>query len=163
VIPTDDTIIVVESELEGVMAWSTRQAVPVEWLPEALELRATFTQPGTNDRFFVRGRFQDYKELPPLFTFTGEDWVTEGNIYFPKPMLAPTPWGGASMFIQHAGRAVICAPFNRLAFAQLQGPHPDWGHPEQWQTAAPQHVHAVEIADMLQVVARDITHTHGRM
>ena len=31
-IPTEDTIILVEHELEGVMAWSIRQAVPVLWL-----------------------------------------------------------------------------------------------------------------------------------
>jgi hypothetical protein len=163
VIPTEGTILVIEHELEGAMAWSKRHAIPLLWLPGALELRAAFTQPETNEQFFLKATFPDYKELPPLITFTSNDWQQPPTkSLFPKPLPGSPPWG-SYVFIQHAGKPVICVPFNRLAYGQLAGPHVDWRDPAQWQTVAPQHVRAVEIADMLQVMARDIGCTKGRM
>ena len=67
------------------------------------------------------------------------------------------------MFIQHNSRGIICAPFNRLAYATHDGPHSNWGDAAQWMTAGPGYVYAVTIGDMLQLILRDFSLSKGRM
>ena len=160
-VPTATTVLVVEDELGGAMAWAERRAVPLTWKPKLLEIRATFTQPESHELFYLRGRVDDYKVLPPTWTFTDQSWLADpAPAFFPK--LAQSPYG-ASMFITYRG-PVICAPFNRLAYAEHQGPHADWSGPSSWLTAgAPDQVRAHFLGDMLQLIFRDFVHSRGRM
>lgn len=153
------TVLIVEEELAGAQAWSERRAVPLTWVPELLEVRATFAQPGTGELFYLRGRFDDYRVLPPAWTFTDAAWSAEpAPQLFPRPMSGPY---GASMF---HGNAVICAPFNRLAYVEHKGPHSDWGGPASWLTAgAADQVKAHVLGDMLHLILRDMVHSSGRM
>jgi hypothetical protein len=162
VIPKSDTLDIAAFELCGAHAWGGRNGVPIEWKIETLELRVTFTQPHTQQKFFLRGLFDDYKELPPALTFCTPDWECgDDRSHFPKPQQGGR--FGASIFINHRGRPVICVPFNRLAYSQNGGPHGDWGDPAQWQTAAAGQAHATTIGDMLQLIFRDLNLTNGRM
>ena len=163
-IPVADTIIVVEDELRGARQWAERRNVPLAWLPERLELRATLVQPETEEYFFLRGTFDDYRAIAPAWTFTDDKWeVNGGPLHYPK---VTTPPHGSPMFIGAGpSGAVVCVPFNRLAYAQHGGPHQvaDWGGPSNWLNAGPAYVHAETIADMLQAIRRDFLHTRGRM
>jgi hypothetical protein len=162
VIPKVDTVLIVNFELGGARAWGERNHVSIGWTEEDLVLRATFTQPETRELFYLKGTFDNYKELPPALTFCNVDWQATGaREHFPKPF-GESPFG-ATIFIEHHGKPVICAPFNRLAYAQNQGPHGDWGGPVHWQTAAADRVHATCIGDMLQIILRDLNLTKGRM
>lgn len=160
-IPIEDTIIIVEDELRGARPWAGRCNVPLAWLLHRLELRVTFTQPETKELFFLRGRFDDYKAIAPALTFSDATWEATGRtLDFPKVI---TPPHGSPMFIAGGNGAVICVPFNRLAYAQHGGPHSDWGGPTNWLNAGGAYVRAETIADMLQAIRRDFLHTRGRM
>jgi hypothetical protein len=160
-IPAEHTRVIVENELEGARGWAERHGIPLEWLPETLILRATLVQPETNATFFLRGSVADYRCLPPAWTFTDKDWQTTGRpIDFPGGV--PTRFG-ASIFITHNQTAVICVPFNRLAYTDQRGPHGDWGGSANWPNAGPSYVHADTIGDMLQAIYRDFLCTREYM
>jgi hypothetical protein len=154
---------IAELELDAARAWAARHRATLTWIAETLELRATFMQPigDLEETFFLRGSFDGYREVPPIWVFTDETW---GAMSRPvdSPQAAP-PGGRSSMFISHNGRAVICAPFNRLAYAAKEGPHQDWGGPELWLSAGPNLVHAATIGDMLQAIHRDLVFAVGRL
>jgi len=137
--------------------------VRIDWFPDGLQLRITLQQPESSLCFFLRGMFQDYRALPPEWTFTDEKWQTTGRqADFPKGV--PTTFGsGASIFIVHNQTAVICVPFNRLAYADHAGPHGDWNGPTNWLNAGPSYIHADTIGDMLQAIHRDFLLTRERM
>lgn len=161
-IPRHQTLLHIESELGGARAWAARHNVPLVWLPEQLELRVTFVQPETAEPFYLRGRVENYREVPPAWTFTDSQWTAEAQRqYFPRP--APVARGIASIF--HP-QPVICAPFNRLAYRydNVAGPHSDWGGPANWLNAgASTQVRAEYIGDMLSVMHAHFAVTRGRM
>jgi hypothetical protein len=161
VIPAEHTRIIVGAELEGAASWAERHGVRIEWMPEDLELRVTLLQPEKELLFFLRGTFEDYRALPPEWTFGDEKWEGVGRpADFPKG--AQSPFGG-SIFIMHNQTAVICVPFNRLAYVDHAGPHGDWSGPANWLNAGPSHIHADTIGDMLQALYRDFLLTRERM
>jgi hypothetical protein len=159
VVSREHTLILLEDELSGAQAWATHHDVPLLWVPEVLEMRATFTQPETKDLFYLRGRVDDYREIPPAWTFTDATWAAEPCAQlFPRP--AQTPYG-TSVFLN---QPVICAPFNRLAYKEHEGPHQDWAGPVNWLTAGqPNEVKALFLGDMLSVIHQHFFCTRGRM
>lgn len=161
IIPATNSVIIINSELEGAQSWAERHGLKIEWLPETLELRATFLQPETGNKFFLRGRFRDYKALPPEWTFTDEKWEATGR---PRdfPEASPSPFG-PSIFISYNLSGIICAPFNQLAYSDHSGPHKNWGGPANWLNADPSRVHADSIGDMLQVIYRDFLMSRKRL
>jgi hypothetical protein len=160
VIPRDHTLIHLEDELPGAQTWAERHGDPLLWVPEALEVRVALTQPETKELFFLRGHFDDYREIAPAWTFTDAVWTAPPRQQlFPRP--APPLSGGVSVF--HP-QPVICAPFNRLAYRQQNGPHNDWGGPANWLTAGrPNEVKAHYLGDMLSVMHQHFVVTRGRM
>jgi len=94
---------------------------------------------------------------PPAWRFldprTGADI---GRAAFPAP--GPFPLGS----VLHATRAVICAPWNRLAYAERGGPHSDW-NATSWQTTAPQYTSARTIPDMLARVRAEVIISPARL
>lgn len=158
-IPREHTLIHLEDELPGARCWAERHDVPFLWVPESLEVRATFVQPETNEVFYLRGRFDNYREIAPAWTFTDAAWTAEPRQQlFPRP--GQTPYG-ASVF---HGNPVICVPFNRLAYKEHRGPHDDWGGPANWLTAGrPNEVKAHYLGDMLGVIYQHFLFSRGRM
>ena len=152
----------IESELKGTMAWAVRHGVDVTTLiPTERILRIVLVQEKSQERFFLQGQFDQYKALPPVWDWRDANWSDSGGLSL-SPKAVNTPFG-SSMFIVHNGKAVICAPFNRLAFGTYAGPHTNWGDPAQWMTAGHGYVHAVTIGDMLQSIRRDFCYTTERM
>jgi len=156
-LPKATSIIIVESELEAVEAWASRHGARLMWQADALELRVRLTQPSTGLAFYLRGRFDNYREVPPAWTFCDPTWENTSKECFPAR--SQTPFGSS---ILH-NKPVICAPFNRLAYAEHGGPHGNWGGPAQWITPKDQYVYADSIGDMLQVIQRDVNYSEGHM
>ena len=158
-VPVSVTLAVLESdELPAAFSWAQTAGVALTWRPESLQLRGVMRQRATNEMFYLHATLDGYKALPPSWNFFDEKWERTGKNFFPAA--AALPGGLGSIFHSNA---VICAPFNRLAFQQHGGPHGDWGGPEQWLRAGAGYVHADTIADMLAVIARDINYSSGRM
>jgi hypothetical protein len=167
-IPASEICIVVEPEIHGAQAWAERHGISSVWSADTLELHTVLIQAGESTKFYLRGRFDNYRALAPEWTFTDETWVSVGRLTdFPRPITQPPP-PTASIFLNFQSRGVICAPFNRLAYASGSGPHQDWGGPEQWleasnKASAARQVRADTVGDMLQVIRRDFFLTRGRM
>lgn len=160
-IPAEQVRIIVADELEGARCWAERRGVTMDWYPESLELRVSLVQPETNGLFFLRGRFPDYRALPPEWTFSDELWQQAGR-RSDSPKGVPLGNQG-TIFIDHQGTAVICAPFNRLAYRDHAGPHADWNGPANWLNAVADKIHADRIGDMLQAIYRNFLYTRERM
>ena len=152
----------IEAELPGAIAWARRHSISLTSLfPEKRLLRVTFVQEPSHERFFLQGRFDQYKSLPPVWDWRDETWKETGAPSFgPRPQSTPF---GSSIFLSHGSKIIICAPFNRLAFSEHGGPHSDWGGPAQWITAGSDYVQATTIGDMLHAIARDFHYTTDRM
>ncbi|MEX2374807.1 MAG: hypothetical protein WD942_04365 [Dehalococcoidia bacterium] len=158
-IPRNLTVALIEDEeLEPAREWARRAGVELTWDPRSLEIRAVFTQRTTAELFFLLGRLEGYKAIPPAWDFCDHAWGSPGSKcnYPARASLR----GIGSIFHTNP---VICAPFNRLAYQTHGGPHGDWGGPEQWLKAAPGSARADTLADMLALIARDMSNSNGRM
>ena len=161
-LPTTVTAAAMADELPGAMAWAKRHQIAMDTRLIADHiLRAVLVQPTSSETFYLQGTFGDYKAYPPIWEWYNENWSSTEELHL-SPHSGAGPFG-SSMFIQHGGRGLICAPFNRLAYADHNGPHPDWGNPAQWTTAGQGYVHAVTIGDMLSSIFRDLRFSDGRM
>lgn len=160
-LPERVTAAIFACEGESAREWAKREHVELKTLNTQKLVRAVFTQEASGERFFLQGLFDTYKALPPEWAWCDSDWSGGGNRSL-SPESAPTPYG-SSMFLNHGGRAVICAHFNRLAFNAYDGPHGDWGELSHWMSASQGHVYAVTIADMLNSIVRDFQCATGRM
>jgi hypothetical protein len=164
VLPATDVRAVVEVELDAARAWASRNGAGLEWIPDELELRMTLSQLETNELFFFRGRFDDYQAIAPHWQCVSATWLG-GDVLsdYPKPKEGLPR---ASIYLVHtvagARTPVICAPFNRLAYAEHKGPHGDWGAPANWLAAPQAHVRATTIPDMLSVLQLHFLATRGR-
>lgn len=153
------TILAQESGIPAAHAWARRRKLDLDYDSEALTLRLVLEGLGADPRgepepYLVMGSFEDYDVLPPIWRFVDPRTGTEiGKAAYPLPV-------GPS--ILHSN-GLICAPWSRPAYACEGGPHPDWGSPTGWKTAAPDYTHALTIPDMLDRIARDVGRSRGRM
>ena len=161
-LPPAVTDAAIDGELPGAVAWAKRHDIAMDTRSLANRiLRAVFVHPVEGEKFYLQGVFDDYKALPPIWEWRDEAWSSPGALRLsPNPGESPF---GSPMFIRHGAGAIICAPFNRLAFGVHGGPHSDWENPAQWTTAGRGHVYAVTIGDMLNLIWRDFLHSKGRM
>lgn len=157
-LPVETTLAILSDEVCATIAWTERHGVLAEWIPESLQIRAVFVQPGTEERFFARGLFDGYKARPPEWRFTDSNWnaSSQPSLY---PLVSKPPFN-ASMFIKHGSGCVVCAHFNRLAYAG--GPHAEWDI-HNWVNAAPGYVRGETMPDMLSALYRDFLYSSGRM
>lgn len=162
-VPTEITLVEIQEEIQAASAWCERKGLNLEWYPDKLEVRLALCQKNSGEFYYLKGLFYDYKEEPPIWVFTDENWsytkltdqVDKTN--FPKG--EPTDFG-SSIFHPNA---VICAPFNRLAYKIYKGPHADWGTTAQWLLAARDYVTGDTIGDMLSIIYRDFIYTKKRL
>jgi hypothetical protein len=149
------------AELGPAREWAKREQFKLECDLPKMELRVTFSRADSGECFYLRGRFDGYKALPPTWEWCDANWSNAGEKRL-SPDAAQTAHG-SSVFLDHHGTAIICAPFNRLAYAAHGGPHSNWGELTHWMTVARRVVYAVTIGDMLHSIARDFRYTSGRM
>ena len=149
-------------EISNAAVWANRNSVDfVSLFPSERVVRVVLVQEQSRDSFFLQGTCDQYPALPPIWQWCTESWDCCGARAC-GPAAARTPFG-ASMFLSMRDRAIICAPFNRLAYGALDGPHSDWGDPVHWRNAGKGYVHAETIADMLSAIRRDFICTTRRM
>ena len=76
---------------------------------------------------------------------------------YPAPGTTP----GVSGSVFH-NQPCICAPWNRLAYAENSGPHNDWTL-GAWKTSGTQYTQAHTVADMLSTLRLHLQHSPGMM
>jgi hypothetical protein len=162
-LPEDVVRAHVADEMSAAGAWAARQHHELAFDADALTLRLPLLgkQPaaGAAERYLLTGAFDGYRAVPPAWRFvhpdTGEDIGQAGY---------PANDGGepTSIFLAHE-RGVICAHFNRLAFAKHSGPHGDWGDETNWLNAASGYTRAETIADMLARIELGVRSSTARM
>lgn len=152
--------LIVEEELVPAASWMTRHGATHLWNPDALELKVTFTKSDPDRRFFLLGYFDEYRALPPRFSFTDMSW---GNPLAPSNYPRVRGRTRSALCIMHEGHSVICAPFNRLAYSELRGPHGEWGGPGAWLQVAGEVVSAAHLADMLSGLQVEIDACDGTL
>ncbi len=164
-VPRRASIQAVAAEIPAAIAWSARHGLTLEHDEDELTLWLALTgpsaEPGTVEEYLLRGRFDDYRAVAPEWLFVDPRTREEiGADAFP----APPGVGafGASLFIQNNSRVLICAHFNRLAYASHGGVHGDWGETTSWLTRRPGQTYATNIGSMLDRIYRDMAYTRGR-
>jgi len=157
------TRIVFDAEVENLELWAKEKASIKEFEIKSADLliRLTLSQPETGLAFYLEADFELYRTLPPKFTFSHEPWDRR-NTHQDYPKQVQNPFGGGSIFHD---KPCLCLHFNRLAYADLGGPHNDWGGPERWLRAATggQYVRAASIPQMLSVIYSRFVGTRGRL
>jgi hypothetical protein len=159
-IPPTVALVHLDDEFPGAVAWASRNGWSLTLDRERLLVTAVMRHPiGDKDDpdLQLDGDFTGYQALPPAWQFVRPAVAERPKSAWPKA--GAMPGGKASIF--HA-QPVICAPFNRLAFKQNQGPHDDWGGPSAWlQVDA--NVKATTLGDMLAVIAYHLSFSAGRL
>lgn len=151
------TIATVEAELSAIRQYVERHGWQMTWDPQAMRLTFEGTHPGDGAPLRIVAELTGYRGLPPSWTF--ED-PTDRKI---KPFPRPGKLRGGTGSIFHSSRR-ICAPFNRLAYKEHNGPHGDWGGPANWlQVKTNGHVRANRLADMLAVIVGHLSASPGVM
>lgn len=157
-VPRDITIAVVAGELPAADAYAVRHGWRLNWEKEDLALFAEGIHPADKTPVRWKADVTSYRALPPVWScFQGE--IKEEKLAwkprFPKGGTLP---GGVGSIFHSAG--LICAPFNRLAFAQHSGPHSDWGGPADWLKVRGK-VRATTLAEMIAQIVVDLTYSPG--
>jgi hypothetical protein len=148
-----------DSEIPAAHAWACRRKLELEYDEDGLALRLPLNGPsidpvGEPEPYLVTGSFDDYDVLPPVWRFVDpRTGANIGSAAYPQPV-------GSSVLHPNG---LVCAPWNRLAYAGEGGPHSDWGVPTAWKTAAPSYTRALTIPDMLDRIAREVRASRGRM
>jgi hypothetical protein len=149
-------------EIPAATRWATFHGLRHDWDEEDLVLKLwlqgqredTFDE---QEEYLLVGTFPDYRVMPPEWRFV--DPRNEADIGIAAyPLAGPYPSGS----ILH-GNGVICAPWNRLAYGDRGGPHPDWQDAASWQTTAPGSTCALTIPDMLGRIRAEVVISPRRM
>lgn len=155
--PAGVTIAVVEDEILGVRSYAERHGWEVTWDPSLLRLVFEGHHPTDRTPVRVVADVQGYRAVPPAWTFEDPAGQRSGGSFFPKS--ASLPSGRSSIF--HSSKR-ICAPFNRLAYHTLGGPHQNWSGPEMWlEVNRAGEVRAVKIASMFAVIVGHLAASGG--
>ncbi len=160
----DRTRAILCAETDSLHDWANRKRFigKLEIDSSLLLVRTTLVQPETGFIFFLEADFEDYRSLPPKFTFSSAPWNRSNTTHdYPKQQ-KENPFRGSSIF--HTAPC-ICAHFNRNAYKEHGGPHGDWGGPESWLQAAKgqEYARATNIPDMLSVIYTRFVYTRGRL
>jgi hypothetical protein len=141
-------------EVPAAIRWAEHHGLRHDWNEDDLilrlwlqgqrqDLQPSADQAPEREDYLLRGTFPDYRVMPPEWRFVDPRNEEEiGQPAYPHP--GPFPGGS----VLH-GNGVICAPWNRLAYGDRGGPHPDWQDAASWQTTAPGSTRALTIPDML--------------
>lgn len=156
-IPAVATRSVVEAEMAAVNAWvASHPGWVADFTPDSLQLNLDTVHPAAGVPIRISADLSGYRAIPPAWRFTATPDGAAAR--FPTASTNNTIVTG-SIFLE--GQRVICAPWNRLAFKENDGPHQDWGALTNWTTAAPGYTHAEELADMVSQIALHLSLSPG--
>ncbi|MGD9711261.1 MAG: hypothetical protein AB7V46_04245 [Thermomicrobiales bacterium] len=150
-----------QEDLPGARAWAERHDLELDWNEDELRLRLPLKGP-ESELFLLEGEFEDFPTLPPSWRFLDpRNGERIGAPAYPASA-EPSPRGTALIINGGTEGVVICAHFNRLAFAEEGGVHGDWGPLANWQNQQGNYTFAVTIADMLARIALEVSDCTGR-
>ena len=155
VTPSDITQAVIAEERAAITAWATRHCWEVQLDLATATATATSVHPVTGQPVVFSADFEGYPAQAPAW-WCGSSPSIKSD--YPAPMATTVPGLQGSIF--HPS-PVICAPWNRLAYAVHGGPHNDWGIPTDWKQAAATSTQAHTIADMLAALRLHLQHSPG--
>lgn len=153
---------VMADELPAMTAWAERNGWRLTYDPDALRGRAEVEHPHVTGRIIIfRFEVTGYpNEQPPAWWCGGDGTsVSTDRADYPRPAQIPPP-GLPNGSIFHPN-PVICAPWNRLAYAEHGGPHADWAALAAWKTYGAGSTQAHTIADMLSALAIHLGRSDG--
>jgi hypothetical protein len=142
-------------ELPAAEALAKRMGWEITFNKDLLRVDVQVKHPKTGHLLLLDADLAGYRAVPPAWQFL--EPKTREAVKNAWPAAAPVQ-GKSSIF--HG--ALICAPFNRLAFKDLQGPHNDWGGPTAWLDVKGT-VFAANLAEMLQVIRLHLSVSPGMM
>ena len=150
-IPAVVTAAAVDAEFPAVTAWAARRpSWAVRYDATTLILYADTIHPMTGQPVAIAAELTGYRAVPPAWTIAGPNGTFPTNGQIP----------GVSGSIFHPNR-LICAPWNRLAYGEHGGPHPDWDGQTNWTSAGTGYTKADTLADMLSQIALHLAASPG--
>lgn len=155
-IPQSVTIATIDDELPTIKAYANRHGWKSNWDSDNLRIVFDGQHPKDNMQLRIIANIEEYRALPPVWTFEDPLEIYKGPSFFP---MAGAVAGKSSIF---HGSNTICAPFNRLAYKEYKGPHGDWGGPANWLNAGnTSQVRATKIADMFAIILGHLKESQG--
>ena len=151
-LPREVSVGIVESELaavgQSIKRWGWTMSIDVEHL--IFRFRAP--HPKDSGHANLVADLTGYRAVPPAWQFVDEAGNGARHAF-------PAPGPSGSVFHQNA---VICAPWNRLAYSELGGPHGDWSGATAWLSVQG-NTRATTIADMLAIIRVNLAVSPGWM
>jgi hypothetical protein len=146
------------TEMPAALRWAARVGLDLSYDPRSLTGQLAISGPATADdepdeAYLITADFDQYRLLPPIWKFVHPH--TREDI---GPGAYPRPVGPSALH----GQGLVCAHWNRMAYAEHGGPHGEWGGPSSWQQPVTGTV-ALTIPDMLDRLVREVSWSRGRM
>lgn len=148
-----------DDEVPAAMRWADFHRLELVWDEANLRITLRLSSApdgGEPEPYLVEARCEEYRVAPPRWQFldprTGLDAGDAG-----APLAGPFPGGS----VLHSS-GVICAPWNRLAYADERSVHSEWTEPSKWQSLAPDHTNASTLPEMLARIRAEILISPGR-
>ena len=150
-----------EGEIPGALRWARHHNLEHSWDEAALLLMVRFDgladENGHSEQYLLTGVFDDYRVIPPAWRFLDPRNASDvGQAAFP----APGVFGAGS--ILHTN-GIICAPWNRLAYAHETGLHNNWTDLTKWESLEPNNTQARTIPDMLARIRAEVAFSPRRL
>lgn len=161
-LPVDTVRAQLAEELEPAQAWATRRGLSLEFFEQEATLNLMLWGP-EGEAYLLAGEFPDYPTLPPIWRFVDpRSGQKIGPAAYPAPV-QPYPHGTPVVLDGGSEGVVLCAHFNRLAYAEEGGPHGDWGGLANWRNRPiGGYTFATCIAEMLVRIALEVSAANGR-
>ena len=141
-----------EEEIEAAREWAGLHGWSLDWKPDQLLLSVSMRSAVDGEAFELEVALDGYRAVPPMFEFRHAATGERGTYRcYPK--------GGRGYF---HNQPVICAPWNRKAYAAFGGPHGDWAM-ANWATYRPNHARIGDVLALIQVLINDKSSYQGRM
>jgi len=150
----------IAQESAAILACAARNGAKADIDIDALEIRFSFNHPVDKLPLLLVADVHDYRAAPPAWRFLDPESGLETLQAYPSA--GNLPGGGPSVINSHKGMGTICAHFNRLAYAESAGIHPDWAAATDWLTTAPGTARATNIPEMFQLIYSHCCYSPGR-
>jgi hypothetical protein len=147
-----------ECEIDGASSWVARHGCALEFDTSTLTITFDLDHPADKTRLRLVANCDDYKAVPPAWKFVDLETGASTKTAWPSPGTLPD---GISSILHTS--PVICAPFNRLAYAEHGGPHADWSASTNWLNLTGPHIRASTIGEMLAAIHLHVSRSPGRM
>lgn len=142
----------VEGDLAALKVWAELNRWVLDWRPGQLLLGVSMRSAVDGESYELEIALDGYRALPPSFQFVRSSSGERGtHRCYPR--------GGRGYF--HT-LPVICAPWNRLAYAAHGGPHGDWAM-ANWHTYRANHRRLGDMLALVQELLDDRSSYQGRM